>query len=330
MAVRHAGERWLEAARAGRAVTRSGAPYRASTLSGYALALRQHVYPALGDRSLGEVTRGDVLALIGRLRTEGCAPASVRNAVTPLRVIFRYSNDHEWTLRNPTVRVQVAGLETARRERFPTPSEVRALLAGLEPQDRALWATAAYAGLRRGELMGLRCSDVDLAAGEIHVHQAYQVSARQMGSPKTASGARSVPISRALRPALEGQVRRAQAIGCELLFARGTLAGVNRGAQLPFADRAVARRAHAAWRAAGLVPVGLHEMRHAFASALIGAGAVLKVVSALMGHTSIRTTLDIYGHLLPHGRSDAIELLDRLLGEDEPGAAGTVRRLRAV
>jgi integrase len=60
-----------------------------------------------------------------------------------------------------------------RRERFATPTEAKALLAVLPEQDRAVWATAFYAGLRRGELMALRDQAIDLKAGEIRVHAGW-------------------------------------------------------------------------------------------------------------------------------------------------------------
>ena len=315
--LRDAGERWLDAVNAGTALSRSGTPYRASTINGYRRELRERVYPALGAKRLDAVTRGDVLALSGAMQAEGLAPTTVRNVIVPLRALYRYAGDHDWTTRNPTVGVAMPGVSGSRRDRFATPQEVRSLLAALDPRDRALWATAAFAGLRRGELMGLRWSDVDLDVGVLHVRQAYSPTAKRMGPPKTDAGRRTVPIAEPLAELLATHRGLSSSLGAELVFARGTLADANRGNRrsrnAPFSDSTVGVRAQRVWRAAGLEPLGMHEARHTFASSLLAAGVALKVVSALMGHTTIAVTADLYGHLLPGAGEDAIRQLDAFL-----------------
>lgn len=316
--LREAGERWLEAVAAGKALSRNGTPYRTSTINGYRRELRDRVYPVLGDKRLDAVTRGDVLTLSGTMQAQGLAPSTVRNAIVPLRALYRYAADHDWTTRNPTRGVAMPGLSSSRRERFASPQEVRALLAALDPRDRALWATAAFAGLRRGELMGLRWRDIDLDAGTIRVEQAYSPPAKRMGPPKTKAGRRTVPIAAALAPLLAAHREASRSLRAELVFARGTLADANRGhrgpARAPFSDSTVCVRAQRIWDAAGLQPLGLHEARHTFASSLLAAGVSMQVVSRLMGHTTIAVTVDLYGHLLPGAGDDAMDLLDDFLG----------------
>ena len=73
----------------------------------------------------------------------------------------------------------------------------------------------------------------------------------------------------------------------------------------PFGPTGVHGRARRAWGAAGLRPIGLHEARHTFASTMIAAGIDAKELSQYMGHSSIATTLDLYGHLFPSSRRRA-------------------------
>ncbi|MFP5365144.1 MAG: tyrosine-type recombinase/integrase [Thermoleophilia bacterium] len=317
--VRDAGERFLDAVAAGKALSRSGTPYRETTIRGYQRELRGRVYPAIGDKRLDEVNRGDVLALSGGMQGEGLAPTTVRNVIVPLRALYRWAADHDITARNPTRGLAMPGVSGSRRERFATPQEVRALLAALDPRDRALWATAAFAGLRRGELMGLRWSDVDLDAGTIRVEQAYSPLAKRMGPPKTKAGRRTVPIAAALAEHLAAHRELSRPLRAQLVFARGTLADATRGnrgdRKAPFSDSTVCVRAQRVWRAAGLEPLGLHEARHTFASSMLAAGVAMKSVSALMGHTTIAVTVDLYGHLLPGAGADAIAQLDRFLAQ---------------
>ena len=92
---------------------------------------------------------------------------------------------------------------------FVSVEHAAALISALtELSDRALWATALYAGLRRGELMALRWRDVDLAGGSLHVERAYDPKARQYVEPKSRAGRRRVPIAGALRDALDGHRAR--------------------------------------------------------------------------------------------------------------------------
>lgn len=147
-----------------------------------------------------------------------------------------------------------------------------------------------------------------------------------MGAPKTEAGRRTVPIGEVLGGHLRRhRLARPSLDPGALVFARGTLGGVCRrdSSHEPFSDEATGRRAKAAWREAGLEPLGLHEGRHSFASMLLAAGASMQKVSALMGHTSIRTTLDLYGHLTGDAGREAVCLLDAHIERSRPRKASS-------
>jgi integrase len=137
-----------------------------------------------------------------------------------------------------------------RRERIASPTEAAALIAALRPEDRALWGSAFYAGLRRGET----------------------------GKPKSRAGRRSVPIVAALRDLL---------VEHKLVTQRATGLVFGSSVAQPFTPTAVRKRALTSWRRADLDPIGLHECRHAFASLLIAAGVNAKAITAYLGHASI-------------------------------------------
>src|SRR5205085_11261263 len=110
--------------------------------------------------------------------------------------------DLEQVAANPTRDIRVpAG--SGKRERIAGVQEITQLLEALAPEDRALWATALYAGLRRGELMALRWTDVDLATGVITVELSYDPGEKAMVGVKSAAGqGRRVAICAALRDEL--------------------------------------------------------------------------------------------------------------------------------
>jgi integrase len=190
--LRKAGAEWLAAAHDGAVRSRSGQRYRPSTLRGYEHALETRLYPALGSTRLSEIRRGTLNRLLGELQAQGLSASTTRNILMPLRAIFRWALDLELITVNPTSGLALPQ-DSGRRERFATATELTALLAALPERDRALWATAAYAGLRRGELMALRWSEVDLGAGIIHVNRSHNPESGSTGEPKSRPGNRRVP-----------------------------------------------------------------------------------------------------------------------------------------
>lgn len=83
----------------------------------------------------------------------------------------------------------------------------------------------------------------------------------------------------------------------------------------PFHAASLYRRADRAWKAEGISErLRLHQARHTYASFMIAAGVNAKAISVFMGHSSIKVTYDLYGHLMPGAESGAAELLDRFLG----------------
>jgi integrase len=182
------------------------------------------------------------------------------------------------------------------------------LLAALPLSERALWATAFYAGLRRGELMALRWQEVDFEQHLIRVERAWDLRE----GPKSRAGKRSVPVTSRLREQLiEHRLRDGRSAG--LVFGRS--------ATSPFEPVTVAARARRAWQKAGLEPITLHEARHTFASLMIAAGVNAKALSTYLGHASITITLDRYGHSLPGNEDEAADLLERYLRSAETTGA---------
>jgi integrase len=249
--------------------TRSGDPYKPSALRAYEQALRGKLLPALGHLKLSSVTRNSVQDLVDRLVAEGSSASTVRNAVLPLRAIYRraLALSRSQVHLNPTEGLTLPAVR-GRRDRVARPVEAVALLEALAQDDRAVWATSLYAGLRRGELAALRWADIDLERGLIRVERSWDPKAGPV-EPKSRSGRRRVPLARPLRVHLAAHrllLRRSD--DAELLFGRS-------GGRAMHSDM-LTRRAHTAWRRAGLEPIGLHECRHTYAAFMIAAGVNAK------------------------------------------------------
>jgi integrase len=297
-----AAEAFVEGIASGAIRTRAGECYKPSVVREYERSLRLHVLPALGGAKLSKIQRRDIQRLADELLAAGADPSTIRNALKPLQVIYRRAIEDGDLAVNPCERLRVPAAR-GRRERVASPSEASALIAALRPGDRALWGCAFYAGLRRGELRALLWDDVDLGDGLIHVERSMSGHG-ETGRPKSRAGRRSVPIVAALRDLLVEH----KLVTCRdggLVFGSTTTQ--------PFTPTAVRKRALTAWRKAGLEPIGLHECRHTFASLLIAAGLNAKAITAYLGHASIQTTFDLYGHLMPGNEDEAVALVDAYL-----------------
>jgi integrase len=301
--VQESADALLAGMRSGLVRNRSGDVYKPSVIRGYEQALRDRILPLLAGAKLADVRRRDVQALADEMLAAGASPSTIRNAVMPLRVIFRRAVEDGDVAVNPCASVRLPAVR-GKRERIVAPDAAAALLALLPDGDRGLWATAFYAGLRRGELMALRWQDVDLAAGVIRVDRSYDPKERVYVEPKSRAGRRKVPIVALLRdPLLEHKLSSGRQDG--LVFGHD-------GAR-PFDDSSLAARAGTAWRKAEANPITLQEARHTCASLMIAAGVNAKAICTYMGHSSITVTYDLYGHLMPGNEDQAAALLDAYL-----------------
>jgi integrase len=276
--------------------------------------VRTKINPRLGSKRLSTVTRNSLQDLIEELVAAGYAPSSIRNALMPLRAVFRRAVTRGEVPANPTRGLEFP-VNRRGRDRVASPAEANELLEALPERDRALWATAIYAGLRRGELQALRWCDVDLRTGVISVFHGWDREAGLI-EPKSAAAERKVPIAKTLRVYLVEQRLRLGAMNEQFVF---SVTG-----KRPFDPPTVCERARRAWREAALEPITLHECRHTFASLMIAAGVNVKALSSYMGHSTVTLTLDRYGHLLPGNELEAASALDGYLAHASQRAQGAL------
>lgn len=308
---------WLSGVEAGTVRNRSGNPYKPATLRGYRQALRDHVLPVLGAHKLNGVTTSELQALVDRWQAEGRSASTIRNSIKPLQAIYRRARSREGLAINPTRDLELPAPNPKEVE-IVAPEIAAQLLAALPAEDRALWATALYAGLRYGELRALRWSAVDLASGSIRVRESWDPKEGAI-TPKTRTSQRTTPLPGLLRDYLmEHRIAAGEPADDALVF------GDRDGK--PFQAAVIYRRADREWSAESMGRLRLHQARHTYASFMIAAGVNAKALSSFMGHSSIKVTFDLYGHLMPGTEAEAAALLDRFLGEDLQGAGAVVRQ----
>jgi integrase len=317
--VREAWDAWIKGAKKGAITNRSGDPYKPSALRSYERAMRLRVLPEFGAIRLSELYGSDLQEFADGLLAENLNPSTIKGTLLPLRAVLRRAVGRGELAANPCDGLELAAVRGG-RDRIASPDEAEALLAAVPERDRAIWATAMYAGLRRGELQALRAENVDLASGVIRVERGWDDKEGEI-ELKSRAGRRKVPIAAVLRDFLMEHRIRVPRDGDELMFGRTPT--------LPFYAKSLQERADAAWGAVNdqereraqdagrdpelLTRITLHECRHTFASLMIAAGVNAKALQTYMGHASVSTTLDRYGHLMPGSEAEAAVLLDSYL-----------------
>jgi integrase len=312
--VAKAAELWLE--------SRETAGLERASMVAYRQHVRLHILPILGTLKLSQLTVPLVRGFEDRLHKDGRSPAMVRNARRSLGGILADAQERGLVAQNV-----VYSLRKRRHSRraegkgklkigidIPTPAEMRAIVGKLDTAGRyrPLLLTAIFTGLRASELRGLRWTDVDLKAGELHVHQRADRYGK-IGRPKSEAGERTVPLPPMVIAALREHRLACPRNDQDIVFAS------SRG-DIEHRNAIVARGFHPAQVAAGVVDQhgkakypGLHSLRHFYASWCInrrvdgGLELPLKLVQTRLGHASIQMTADTYGHLFPRG-DDGSEL----------------------
>jgi integrase len=270
---------------------------RSSTRARYENDLRIHLMPRLRDTPIATLHENDVVRLIDEMLQGGSSAASVRNCLTPLRRICRLAVRRGLAPRNPVEMLERTEIpRTARRDQRLLDSEaIVRLLAAARSRYRTLLATAVFTGLRQGELLALLWEDIDFEHGFVKVHKGLDRHGHRV-HPKTSSAIRDVVLMPALAELLATH-RSASTFRDERDFVFPSVRGT------PLSHRNVSQRGFdAAAAKAGLNRDGqrkanFHDLRHVFASLLIGQGANIAFVSRQLGHATPQVTLRTYGHL---------------------------------
>ena len=310
---------WLERQRARQ--------LRPKTLEAYENAIA-HLLPTFGEFHVGAIGRRDVDAFlvaqtkatrIRRKQAVPYAPQTINKHLVVLKGILGAAVEHGHLPENPARKV--GHLKEPDREEalhFLEPKEIERLLSIADDPWRTLYLVAIHTGLRRGELLGLRWRDVDLQKGLLHVR-------RSLGRVRSGEGhgEREGPHYVVEEAALKSRHSR-RTVDLSQTAAQALLAlpaGDEPARDFVFRSQAggpidpdnVDRAFKRHLAAADLPEIRFHDLRHTHASLLVAAGVHPKAMQARLGHASITTTLNTYGHLMPSAFENVGERVGTLL-----------------
>ncbi len=286
-----------------------------STFCSYQSNLDSHIEPFFGARQLAEVTLASVQQFIKVLLDKGLSAKTIGNVIVILKEMFKHAVQWGYLDANPVQYVERPRGEDKEMDVL-TPEEVRQLLDAQDEPLRTLLLMAILTGMRQGELFGLLWEDIDFARHQVHVRRSLWHGT--LGTPKSRRSRRAIDMPPTLERALQqlSTTRRSEFVFCS-----------ERGTPLD-ADNFRHREFPEALRRAQLRRIRFHDLRHTYTSLLIAHGAHPKYIQAQLGHASIQTTLDRYGHLMPQLHQAEAQKLDQLVFGQQ--AVPAVRRLQAV
>ncbi|MEU9794876.1 site-specific integrase [Streptomyces sparsogenes] len=333
---------------------------RPATYAAYESLVRNYLVPGLGKKKLARLTARDIRAfLTATARTCQCcaqgkdkarpekkrrccalgeccesypADRTVRFLLVPLRAALEHAVREDELPRNVAKNVELS-MGTKREIEPLSVKEGRQLLAAARG-DR-LWAAyelAVRIGLRRGEVLGLRWKDVDLASGTVTIRQTIQRVGGQLliAAPKTQRSARRIALPPECVTAL--RARRAQQHGDRLAAGATWRADGNdlvftTRYGTPIEPRNLNRAFTLLCDKAGVRRVRFHDLRHTCASLLHEKGADARMIMEVLGHSSIRVTMDIYTFVRLDSQRSAFDRVGDALrdindGDGDDGPSG--------
>lgn len=305
------------------------------TRAGYKAILNRHVLRRWGEVRIGSITPEAIQEWVNELATIR-EPNTVRRIHSVLRAVLKVAVERRYLLANPcdAVKLPRSPAATIDQRIILTGDEVEALAEAINPRYRLLIYTAAYTGLRAGELGALRRRDVDLLHGFLNVERGLKdISGQLVFGPTKTAKARRVALPKFLVAMLSDHLDALEGGPDALVFRspdggplrHGNFYGRHfkptvRRRYCAGCERAVKEDADAC-PACGrddlrhvLPPekhgLRFHDLRHTCASLLIAAGAHPKAIQEHLGHKDIQTTFNVYGHLLPSAQEALAAALD--------------------
>ena len=283
-----------------------------STLYAYRNMARCHVLPALGRIPLAELTPLRIQGYLYEKMNQGLSPNTVIKHYVMLTTALGMAVRLEMLERSPMDRVTPPKKKEARFS-FYSPEQLQLLFSAVSGTMMELPVKlAAYLGLRRSEICGLRWEDFDDAEGTLKTIRSvssHKAGALEIGETKTNKGRRiiSLPDSAAQRL----RERKETAIS-DWIFPNPL------HPEEPVNPGYAYNRMKTILKNARLPSIRFHDLRHTFATIALGNGMDVKTLSAMLGHVSAATTLDIYTHITNPMRSEAAAKIDQKIGKAAP------------
>lgn len=285
------------------------------TANTYEAYLRNRIIPYLGHVQMSQLTPILLQNYVNELKEEGLASSSIKKVYNIIKGALDYAVNMELLPSNPIKKLQLPKDRKKEMTVWEVPEiksfEKRASLDRLYPA----FYLAITTGMRRGEILGLRWKDVDLEKGMLYVRQTLSKDGKQfLKGAKSEASIRSIKLSNDTIVLLRKQkmVVAKEKLRCGADYVDNDLI-ICTAKGTPINPENLKRTFQRLIKEANVPSIRFHDLRHTHATMLLASGINAKVISERLGHSNIKTTLDIYSHVLPSMQEEAANQIDTLL-----------------
>lgn len=290
---------------------------RDRTIYRYKLLIKNHITPHIGQVKLVDLHLSRIERYYGKLKNLGVGTRTIREVHAVVHQALKKAVRYGYIHTNPAQGASVPRYTHAEMQILDESQVTHFLVAAQNSRHMALYQLAVVTGMRQGELFGLKWADLKWSKGVLHVKRQVQSIPKQgwkFVEPKTKAGRRTITLGNGTLQSLrehQTQQQIAKALAGErwqeydLIFPSSVGTPLNTSnLRVDFLQTL---------EAAGIEKLRFHDLRHTAASLMLNHGVPVIVVSKILGHAKVSTTLDTYGHLINEMQDGAAQIMDELV-----------------
>lgn len=287
-----------------------------NTYAVYKIHIDQHIVPAIGKVDIVKLSPANIGSLYASLIGEKkLAEGTVRDTHKVLTAALNQAVKWGMLIRNPASLVEKPRVSRKELSVWNVEQARSFLKTAREHREYIAFLLALGTGMRQGEILGLRWKDIDMKEGVISVVQTLSHDGKELTpGAKTKSGNRTITIDSELLKELRKQKGR---VSEERLKSHGKYTDLDlvmpTSKGTPLTPRNLSRTFYALLERSDVPQITFHDLRHTHATLLLSQGIQSKVVAERLGHADMRTTLEIYSHVLPNMQKEAAEKVGSVL-----------------
>jgi integrase len=288
----------------------------------YSLLLNKHLLPRFGEECIAEITTPEVQRFVLEKMKQGYAWETASHMRHLLSKVLGTAKQWRYVVDNPVLGVEMPERKLKRPHRALSIGEIQMLLSKMNEPERTITVIGTLAGLRIGEILGLRWGRVHLDRCTLDVEEICYKGV--FGTPKSKASRREAPLAPALVLTLDAHRSRSTdtSVGA-LVFCKSN------GDPLS-ADNLRKKKLASACRRAGVSRIDWHTLRHTYSTLLHDLGTPIKVQQSLLGHSSAATTMDVYTHPVSESERDAVSRLGDVLFPTVPNLRSNATGMEMV
>ena len=264
--------------------------------------IEQKILPYFGRKQMNEITPAEILKWQNEMMSMGYKDTYLRMIQNQITALFNHAERYYGLKVNPCKKIEKMGRSNARELNFWTKDEFDTFIGSFREDEgmyKLVFEVLFWTGCRCGEMLGLFYEDLDFRNSTININKTFYRRNRQdyLTSPKTESSNRKVTVPDFLMKELKAYT--------------GSLYGLKDQDRIfPVTDRAIQKKLKSKSEALGLTKIRIHDIRHSAIAFLIEKNVQPLAIAQRVGHDSVNTTLNIYGHLYPNKQKQIADMLN--------------------